>query len=95
MHDVRVWVNSAGLFVTMVGVYVVYVNSPLNYSVTDGGSADTDFQEIERTTERRNRLLRVGVVAILLGSLIQLLSNFLPANHPVCGHALPPGPHAA
>lgn len=80
MIDLKTGVNAVGILVSMVGVLVVYVNSPLNISAIDGGDASTDFNKIERRTLRRNRGMRTGVWVIILGSLVQLISNFIPES---------------
>ena len=80
MYDTRTLINSVGIVITMVGVYVVYVNSPINYTVIDGGDANTDWSVVEHKARLRNVLLRVGVYAVLVGSLVQLASNFVPAG---------------
>lgn len=70
--------NSAGFGLTTIGVYIAYVASPINHSGIDGGNADTDFTVVERNTRRRNRGMHVGVCMVLLGSVLQFASNFLP-----------------
>ena len=75
---IKVGVNSAGLLVTVAGVYMVYYNSPLNFHTIDGGDAFTDFDKIKQQTSRRNSLLRVGVFVVIGGTLLQLISNFIP-----------------
>jgi hypothetical protein len=84
MLDTRAVVNSLGLLLTIVGVYVVYRNSPLNESNVDGGIASTDFEATERRMNRTNRLLRVGVYLVLAGGLLQLASNFIPPGLWTC-----------
>ncbi|TCZ78322.1 hypothetical protein [Lysobacter sp. N42] len=79
MVDWKVIANSLGIVLTMIGVYMVYANSPINHHIIDGGSLDTDFAAIERATIRRNRLMTLGVYIVLGGSMLQLASNFLPS----------------
>ncbi|MCL6619302.1 MAG: hypothetical protein K6T33_05880 [Thermomonas hydrothermalis] len=79
MADWKVIANSVGIVLTMIGVYMIYANSPINNHVIDGGDFDTDFAAIERTTKRRNKLMTVGVYIVLGGSLLQLASNFIPS----------------
>lgn len=78
MADWKLIFNAIGIAVTMIGVYMVYAYSPINSHGIDGGRADTDFSAIERTTKRRNQSMRVGVYIVLAGSLLQLVSNFMP-----------------
>jgi hypothetical protein len=78
MEDYKVIINSIGIVMTMVGVYMVYANSPINDHVIDGGTFDTDHAAEERSTKRRNKLMTIGVYIVLTGSLLQLVSNFLP-----------------
>ena len=81
MADWKLITNSIGIALTMIGVYVIYANSPINSHVIDGGDFDTDFSAIERSTKRRNSLMRAGVYIVLAGSLIQLVSNFMPSTN--------------
>jgi len=72
--------NTVGLLLTLVGVYVVYVNSPLNISMIDGGSASTDYSEIVRKGDRKNQLMKYGVWMVIAGTLAQLGSNYVPVR---------------
>ncbi|RYG65004.1 hypothetical protein EON80_18180 [bacterium] len=78
MADWRLITNSIGIVLTMIGVYMVYANSPINAHVIDGGDFETDLSLEDRSTKRRNKLLRVGVYIVLTGSFLQFVSNFLP-----------------
>jgi|JI10StandDraft_1071094.scaffolds.fasta_scaffold397556_1 hypothetical protein len=69
--------NTLGIVLNIVGVILVYYNSPLNESVVDGGRADTDFDIERRLAILRNRWARAGVIIVLLGSCVQILSNYL------------------
>ena len=77
MNDLKTTINSLGIFLTIIGVGMVYRYSPLNESAVEGGAAGTDF---ERKPKRRNRLLMLGVGLVLLGSVLQLVSNFIPSG---------------
>jgi ClpP class serine protease len=78
--DAKTVVNSIGIVLNIVGVYMVYVNSPINFYEIDGGEFDDDSSKYRVETERKNRLLRVGVFVVIVGSVIQLVSNFIPSN---------------
>lgn len=80
MIDGKTLLNSVGIGLTMLGVYMVYLNSPINHAVIDGGNASTDWKAIERKTKLRNMLLKVGVYLVLAGSAAQLASNFVPSG---------------
>jgi len=80
MHDLKTAINSVGLLVSIIGVYLVYRFSPLNFDTIDGGAPDTDFDAIRRETSRRNRLVRVGAYMVLGGTFLQLGSNFLSSK---------------
>ena len=80
MIDLKTGVNAVGILLSIIGVVVVYVNSPLNVSAIDGGDASTDFNQLEKRTLKRNHGMRIGVWVIILGSLLQLISNFIPEN---------------
>jgi hypothetical protein len=78
--DIVKIVNVIGIILTMLGVYTVYYNSPINFTIIDGGNASTDFKKIERQKNRRNRFVTYGVYLVLLGSFAQIISNFLPVE---------------
>jgi hypothetical protein len=80
--DPRTALNSFGVLLTMVGVYLVYRNSPLNDAVIDGGTPGTDFGVEAKRTVTRNRTMTVGVYLVLFGSLVQLVSNLLVSTAP-------------
>ena len=80
MADLKTATNSIGLLLTLAGVWVAYRNSPVNFWQIDGGRADTDFAQIAKQTERKNRLIAVGIRLVIAGTLLQLLSNFIPAE---------------
>ena len=70
--------STAGIILSMAGVFVVYKFSPLNESVIDGGDASTDFRRIHAEVRRKNRLMRLGVALVLGGSLLQVVANYCP-----------------
>ena len=78
MIDLRTSINSFGLVLTIGGVVTIYLNSPLNFFGIDGGSPDTDFSAIEKATLRRNALMKVGTLLVVLGTVLQLASNYGP-----------------
>jgi hypothetical protein len=80
MSDLKTTLNSLGLLMSMVGIYMVYHYSPLNFNEIDGGDASTDDAKEERAVYRRNRLLRVGVYVVIAGTLFQFVSNFIPLS---------------
>jgi hypothetical protein len=76
--NLKTTINSLGIVLTIVGVYIVYINSPLNFDTIDGGNFSTDFEEIKRVTNSKNKWMRNGVYIIIIGSLLQLVSNYIP-----------------
>jgi hypothetical protein len=80
MIDLKTGLNAFGIFLSALGVWIVYVNSPLNFSSIDGGDASTDSDAIEKSTIKRNHYMRVGVWFVISGSLLQLISNFIPVR---------------
>lgn len=73
-------VNSLGLVLTIIGVYGVYYNSPINTNSVDGGSPDDNMNKQENKTRSRNLFLQVYVWIVIFGTFLQLLSNFIPDN---------------
>ena len=80
MADTKTIINSIGILATIIGVYMVYLNSPINIHTIGGGKAYTDFTLIEKQANRANFLLRAGVYVVMAGSALQLVSNFLAAG---------------
>ena len=79
MFDIKTAVNSLGLVLTFIGTLLVYLNSPLNEHSINGGSASTNFDEVQADAKRKNILMRYGVFAVLFGTLLQLCSNYWPS----------------
>ncbi len=44
----------------------------------DGGGFDTDNSKEEKETEKKNTRMRYGVYLVLSGTVLQLVSNFIP-----------------
>lgn len=78
--DLKTIINSIGLILNIAGVLVVYFSSPINHDVIDGGSASTNYDQIGRETKRKNTLLKAGVWIVVAGSVLQLISNFVPPS---------------
>jgi uncharacterized membrane protein len=78
--DIKTIINSAGLILTLIGVYLVYKGSPIHYDKISGGSAQTDWEKVKRETDRKNRLVTIGVYLVIIGTVLQLISNFIPAT---------------
>ena len=76
--DCKTILNSIGILLTIIGIYILYVNSPINIDTIDGGDASTDFYENDRITNKRNTWLKRAVFIVIFGSFIQLVSNFIP-----------------
>ena len=69
--------NLAGLITVLIGTFIALFNSPLNLSKIDGGKASTDFDKIDKKTKRKNSLMKSGIYLIMLGTLVQILSNII------------------
>ena len=68
--------NIVGILLNIIGVIMVYVNSPVNFHTIQGAGYGDEWNEIVRKTERKNKLLKLGVLLIIAGSILQLISNF-------------------
>ena len=69
--------NLAGLITVLIGTLIAFVNSPLNLSSIDGGTASTDFDKIDKKTKKKNSLMKYGIYLIMFGTLLQILSNII------------------
>ncbi len=80
MCDLKTLINSLGLLLTIIGVYVLFINSPLNISEIGGGGASTDVNAIKMQTQRASRLMKFSIYTVLAGTVLQLVSNFIPSR---------------
>lgn len=69
--------NSIGLLFTIIGVYIVYKNSPINYNAIDAHISGRDYDNLMRRTNIGNNWLRRGVCMVIFGTTLQLVSNFI------------------
>ena len=53
--DLKTGLNALGILLSILGVWLVYMNSPLNLSGIGGGNALTNSNRIEKDTIKRNR----------------------------------------
>ena len=74
--SIELVLNSLGIVLNIIGVLMIYFNSPINDSVIDGGDASTDHGIFLKKDRKRNKMLKLGVLIIVLGSILQLVSNF-------------------
>ncbi len=70
-------INSLGIILNIIGVIMVYIYSPINFHTIDGGEIGEEYVDPVPIVNRRNKLLKTGVGIVLLGSILQLFSNFL------------------
>jgi hypothetical protein len=65
-------VNSTGLVIDIIGALMIFLNSPkLEATAFIGATSD------DPVVNRRNRIAKYGMGIIMIGFLLQLLSNFL------------------
>lgn len=74
----KVTMNSIGIIMNIVGVWSLWKTSPTNFSVIDAGGASTNWDDINKKRINKNKIMDRSVVLILIGSSLQLVSNFLP-----------------
>jgi len=77
---VKEHVSSLGIAISIAGVVLVYLYSPLNESVIDGGDFSTDTDALVRAANSKNKWMRCGVCCVVCGSLIQAVANYIPAG---------------
>ena len=75
-------VSSLGIAISIAGVVLVYLYSPLNESVIGGGDAFSDSNALAKTANSKNTRMRFGVCCVVFGSLIQLVANYIPSASP-------------
>lgn len=66
-------INIIGIFLTLIGTYLIYKFSPKNAIIIDGGNALTDFKALEKKAKRNNDKMKLGFALILIGTLIQVI----------------------
>lgn len=72
-----VLVNSFGILLNIIGVIMVFYFSPINEHTIDGGNLDEGYVNPVPIANRRNKLLKLGVLVVVVGSILQLASNFI------------------
>lgn len=75
--DTQLILNSVGVFFNIIGVIMVFYYSPINEHTIDGGVIGEGYIDPVPIANRRNKLLKIGVLVVVLGSILQLVSNFL------------------
>lgn len=73
---IKVTVNSIGIIMTIIGVWSLWKTSPTNVSVID--SSIQGWIKNKGKAPYKNRIMNWSVIFILLGSFLQLVSNFIP-----------------
>jgi uncharacterized membrane protein len=68
--------NTIGLILLLIGTFIAYLNSPLNFHSIDGGDSKTDHKKEEKIIKRKNKLMKLGIYLIMIGTLLQILSSF-------------------
>lgn len=75
----QILISNFGIALTMLGVYLVYKNSPINENVVDGGTFGDELSPPvglqEAITRRKNQKMRRGVFIVLIGSGLQIVST--------------------
>lgn len=77
-NNMKTFLSVLGLVLTFVGAWVAYINSPINEHLISGGTADTDFGAIDKKARQNNFYMGLGMYAILAGTMLQTISNFVP-----------------
>lgn len=73
--DLKTVINTIGLGLTILGVWMVWKNSPENFHTI---TQTFDFDgENKRKTGLKNKLLKAGVYIVMLGTVLQMVSNFI------------------
>ena len=73
--NIKTTANSIGLVLTIIGVLFIYINSPLNTDVIDGGDSKNFF--VGKIDYEKNKNMTNGTYLVIIGSLFQLLSNYI------------------
>ncbi|WP_236676852.1 hypothetical protein [Aquariibacter lacus] len=72
--------NLVGIALNLIGVVVLYLASPLNVSVVDGGDLDApaakNFEE-HAAVKKNNRRMTWAVFLIIQGCIFQFVGNLL------------------
>lgn len=75
--DFKTLVNSVGILLTIIGVYIAFINSPINdYEIIQSFEID----KIKKESNRKNIFLKIGIYLVIIGSAIQLISNFIKTS---------------
>ena len=65
------------ILLNIIGAIMIYHYSPIDEHTIDGGNLDEGYIDRIAIANRRNKLLKDGVLLVLLGSITQLISYLL------------------
>jgi hypothetical protein len=80
MLDCKTTVNSIGILLNIIGVWMVYINSPVNYKSIGGLGFSNTPDDNKNVTDKKNYWLKAGVLIVAAGSALQLISNYIPTS---------------
>lgn len=72
--------SALGLVMVVVGAALNYINGPRNDIVFSEGDAFTDYAAEERLAARRNFLMGLGALLVVLGAVVQFVATCVAAN---------------
>lgn len=73
--DISTIINSIGLLLDIIGVLIIYKNSP----IVKAGTYFYEREHVEKMkidAAKKNKLVRKGTFILFIGFIIQLVSNF-------------------
>jgi hypothetical protein len=70
-------INSIGILLNIIGAYLVFVNSPLKFSVIDARGPAIGWDAHDKKIKHENNMVKIGVYTLIAGSIMQLISNFI------------------
>ncbi|KQC33422.1 hypothetical protein AAU57_08905 [Nonlabens sp. YIK11] len=73
---VSAMVNSIGLVFDIIGAMLIYFNSPISEGGSFLYSSDETARRIKKAT-KKNNLVKLGAGILLVGFIIQIISNWV------------------
>lgn len=81
MFDFKTTLSTAGLLMTALGAWLVLHYSPVNEWNVDGGTPLTPASKtLAADTARKNRGIKAGAWVVLVETILQAVTNYVPAG---------------
>lgn len=72
-------ISAIGIIANIAGVLLVFIYSPINNSILDGGMPSSPSRdELRALDARNNKYMKLGVYVVVFGNVLQLIAAVMP-----------------